>query len=428
MTAPQRLREVDAAALTANAEELRRQHAALVERGLSLNLTRGKPATDQLDLAEELLERPGTGNHTAADGTDCRNYGGLLGLAELRELFSPVLGVPAAQLVAEGNASLALMHQCVVDALLHGLPGGQPWRDTERVAFLCPVPGYDRHFSLCQHLGIEMIPVGMTEDGPDLDAVAELLASDERIKGMWCVPVYSNPTGVTYSADTVRRLVSMPAAAPDFRLFWDNAYAVHDLTETAPSVPNVLELAAQAGNPDRPFVFGSTSKITMAGAGVAFFGASKANVDWYAEHMRFRTIGPDKINQLRHVQFLGGTEGLRAHMAAHRALLAPKFAMVDSVLHAELDGAVTARWSKPAGGYFISLDVLGGCAARVIALAKQAGIALTPAGATFPYGRDPQDANIRIAPTFPDLDELEAAVRGLTLCVKLAEAEKRLAG
>ena len=404
------------------------EYAGLVGRGLSLNLTRGKPSAAQLDLANGLLALPGCAGGVGADGTDYRNYGGLAGLAGLREIFSPVFGIPVPQLIAEGNSSLALMYQCLVDALLHGVPGGSgPWRDVDNVAFIAVVPGYDRHFALCQELGVELISVPMAEDGPDLDAVRAAVAQ-ERVRGMWCVPTYSNPTGVTYSEDVVTALVGLPTGAPDLRLWWDNAYAVHHLTEVETPSSDVLSLAARAGNPDRAFVFGSTSRIdhwAVAGAGVAFFGSSQANVAWYLQHMQFRTVGPDKLNQVRHLRFLGDIDGLREHMVRHRELLSPKFELVDAVLRDELSGVAVAEWVTPRGGYFVSLDVLAGCAARVVALAGKAGIALTPAGATFPYGHDPADRNIRIAPSFPSIDEVGAAVHGLTLCVRLAEAEKR---
>ncbi|WP_084215819.1 aminotransferase class I/II-fold pyridoxal phosphate-dependent enzyme [Pseudonocardia spinosispora] len=426
-TEQQRLSNLAAGELAQERDRLAAEHTELVGKGLSLNLTRGKPSTAQLDLANGLLELPGPGGGVGADGTDYRNYGGLQGLAGLRELFSPIFGIPVPQLIAEGNSSLALMYQCVVDGLLHGVPGGSgPWRDVERPAFIAAVPGYDRHFAVCQELGIDLITVPMTENGPDVDAV-RAAAADPRVKGMWCVPTYSNPTGVTYSAEVVEALASMPTGAPDFRLFWDNAYAVHHLTDFETPSADILAITAAAGNPDRAFVFGSTSKITAAGAGVAFFGSSEANVAWYLQHMQFRTIGPDKVNQSRHLRFLGDVDGLRSHMAAHRALIAPKFELVDQVLREDLSGVAVAEWVSPKGGYFISLDVLEGCASRVVELAKQAGIALTPAGATFPYGKDPADRNIRIAPTFPELDELDVAVRGLTLCVRLAEAERRSA-
>jgi len=427
VTARQNLSTLTADELAAERDRLADEHAELAARGLSLNLARGRPSTAQVDLADELLALPGRGAGVGPDGTDYRNYyGGLQGLAGLRELFAPVLGVPADQLIAEGNSSLALMYQCVVEALLHGVPGGPgPWRDVERVAFIAAVPGYDRHFAICQELGIELLSVPMTDAGPDVDAVRELVA-DPRVKGMWCVPTYSNPTGVTYAEDVVQALAGMPTGAPDFRLWWDNAYAVHHLTEFETPSSDILAITAAAGHPDRAFVFGSTSKITTAGAGVAFLGSSTANVDWYLRHMRFRTIGPDKLNQLRHLRFLGDLDGVRAHMAKHRELIAPKFALVDRVLREELAGTAAAEWSTPKGGYFINVDVLGGCAARVVELAGKAGIALAPAGASFPYGHDPADRNFRIAATYPPLEELDAAMHGLTLCVRLAEAEQRL--
>jgi DNA-binding transcriptional MocR family regulator len=410
--------------LAAQHDLARADYAALVERGLSLDLTRGKPAPEQLDLANDLLALPGT--YRAADGTDLRNYGGLHGLPELRQLFSGFLRVPAGQLIALGNSSLELMHDAIVHSMLSPLPGAERrWVDEPAVAFLCPVPGYDRHFALCERFGIEMIPVPMTADGPDLDAVEELAAADPRIKGIWCVPKYSNPDGVTYSDETVRRLASMPTAAPDFRIFWDNAYAVHHLTDTEVEVADVLALAAEHGNPDRPFVFGSTSKITFAGGGVSFFGSSPANLKWLLALVAKRTIGPDKLNQLRHVQLLKDADGLRAHMRAHRALLKPRFDAVDRILTERLGGTGLATWSKPKGGYFVSLDVPAGCARRVVSLAKDAGIALTPAGATFPYGKDPEDRNIRIAPTFATLADVEGAIEGLAVCVRLAATEQR---
>jgi DNA-binding transcriptional MocR family regulator len=318
------------------------------------------------------------------------------------------------------------MHDAIVHSMLSPLPGGERrWVDEPAVAFLCPVPGYDRHFALCERFGIEMIPVPMTADGPDVDVVEELVSTDPRIKGIWCVPKYSNPDGVTYSDETVRRLASMPTAAPDFRIFWDNAYAVHHLTDTEVEVADVLALAAEHGNPDRPFVFGSTSKITFAGGGVSFFGSSPANLKWLLALVAKRTIGPDKLNQLRHVQLLKDAGGLRDHMRAHRALLKPKFDAVDRILTERLGGTGLATWSKPQGGYFVSLDVPAGCARRVVSLAKDAGIALTPAGATFPYGKDPEDRNIRIAPTFATLADVEGAIEGLAVCVRLAATEQR---
>jgi DNA-binding transcriptional MocR family regulator len=408
---------------TTRLEHYRAEHAQLLAKGLALDLTRGKPSSAQLDLSAPMLALPGGGDYRAADGTDCRNYGVLQGLPELRALWGELLGVPAAQLISGGNSSLSLMHDCVVNAMLRGTTDGPRWVDEPSVAFLCPVPGYDRHFALCEQLGIDLITVPLTDGGPDMEVVKRLVAEDARIKGMWCVPTYSNPTGTTYSDETVRELASMPTAAKDFRLFWDNAYAIHHLTDDEAVLPDLLSLCAEAGHPNRPFLFASTSKITTAGSGVGFFGASVANVAWILAYLGKRTIGPDKLNELRHIRFLPDADSVRAHMRRHREIIRPKFDLVLGILAETLTG--TATWTVPAGGYFISLDVPDGCAARVVELAKQAGIALTPAGATFPYGKDPQDRNIRIAPTFPSIDEVEAATRGLAVCVRLAAAEKQ---
>jgi len=404
--------------------ELRARYDALVARDLHLDLTRGKPAPDQLSLSDELLRLPGDVYRDAA-GTDLRNYGGAAGLPELREIFAPALRVPVERLLALGNSSLQLMHDVVTFALLHGVPGGDgPWRDLEQVSVLCPVPGYDRHFSVCEALGVRMIPVPMTEEGPDTAIAAALVAADPSIRGMFCVPVHSNPTGTTYSERVVRELVSMPAA-PDFRIIWDNAYAVHHLSDDVPEPVDVLGLAAEAGNPDRPLVFASTSKVTYPGSGVAFFGASEANVAWLTKRRSVQTIGPDKLNQLRHVQLLRDSDGLAAHMAKHRELLAPKFAAVEEILSDRFADSGLESWTTPTGGYFVSLMVKKGCAARAIELAKQAGIAVTPAGSTYPYHDDPDDANIRIAPTFPTIEDLRAALDGLCTSVLLAEHEER---
>ncbi len=389
------------------------EYAALRGRGLRLDLTRGKPSPEQLDL----LEFPPDGDYRAADGTDCRNYGGLAGLPELREIFSGFLQVPTAQLLAIGNSSLTLMHDIVMHALLFPLPGSSAgWLGDS--AFLCPVPGYDRHFAVCEKFGIEMIQVPMRPDGPDMDAVEELVAGDPRIKGMWCVPKYSNPTGACYSPAVIERLAGMRTAAGDFRLFWDNAYAVHSLTPDGPAqIAAVLDACERAGHPDRAFVFGSTSKITYPGAGVAFFGSSPANVSWFLERLAKQTIGPDKMNQLRHARLLRSPDGVLELMGRHRAILAPKFTLVDEILRDGLTGI--ASWTLPEGGYFMALDVADGSAAAVVRLAADAGIALTPAGATHPYGRDPRDRTIRLAPTFPSLADVEQAMRGLVTCVRL---------
>ncbi|MGW0531899.1 aminotransferase class I/II-fold pyridoxal phosphate-dependent enzyme [Streptomyces sp. NPDC003032] len=417
--------QADPAALAELLKGAREDYADLAGRGLSLDLTRGKPAPEQLDLGEDLLGLPG-GRHTAADGTDVRNYGGLQGLPELREIFAGLLQVPAGQLLALGNSSLELMHDCLVHALLGEVPGAESrWVDQGRIAFLCPVPGYDRHFSLCQRFGIDMIPVPMTAEGPDMDEVERLAAENPAVKGIWCVPKYSNPDGVSYSDETVARLARMETAAPDFRIFWDNAYAVHHLTDEPTPLADLLGACAEAGNPDRAFVFGSTSKITVAGAGVAFFGSSPANVKWLLANNSKRSIGPDKVNQLRHVLFLRDADGVRAHMERQRALLQPKFEAVARILDAELGGSGLATWTSPKGGYFVTLQVPDGCAKEVVRRAAEAGIVLTPAGATHPYGDDPRDAVIRIAPSYPGLAELEQAIHGLTVCVRLAGYEQR---
>jgi DNA-binding transcriptional MocR family regulator len=401
-------------------------YATLRAEKLTLDLTRGKPSPEQLDLSADLLSLPGPGDYRDAAGTDCRNYGGQQGLPELRAIFGELLAVPATNLLAGNNSSLGLMHDLLVFSMLHGTADSpRPWV-AEPIKFLCPVPGYDRHFAITESLGVEMIPIRIGHAGPDTHAIAELVANDPQIKGLWAVPNYANPSGVTYSEEVVRELVSMPAAAPDFRLFWDNAYAVHPLTDTADPVLDVLDLAAAAGNPNRPFVFASTSKITFAGAGVSFFGSSTANVDWYLKHAGKQSIGPDKVNQLRHVRFFKNADGVRKHMQKHRAVLEPRFKLALRILEERLGPSKVASWTEPKGGYFISLDVLEGTAARTIALAKDAGIALTPAGSAFPYGKDPEDKNIRIAPSFPPLAELEMAMEGLATCVLLAATEKVL--
>ncbi|MFF3695038.1 aminotransferase class I/II-fold pyridoxal phosphate-dependent enzyme [Streptomyces sp. NPDC002221] len=419
--------ELTSDALAGLLDQARQDYEALAARGLKLDLTRGKPAPEQLDLSEDLLSLPG-GRWTAADGTDVRNYGGLQGLPEIREIFAEVLQVPAGQLLAAGNSSLELMHDCLVHAMLSVLPGAESrWVDQERLAFLCPVPGYDRHFSLCERFGIEMIPVPMTDAGPDMDVVERLVAEDGGIKGIWCVPKYSNPSGISYSDETVERLARMETAAPDFRVFWDNAYAAHHLTDEPAEIADLLGACAEAGHADRAFVFGSTSKITAAGAGVAFFGSSPANVQWLLANSSKRSIGPDKVNQLRHVLFLRDAAGVRAHMERQRALLQPKFETVQRILESELGGTGLASWTLPKGGYFVTLEVPEGCAKEVVARAGQAGVVLTPAGATHPYGSDPKDATIRIAPSYPGLAELEQAILGLTACVRLVGYEKLLA-
>jgi DNA-binding transcriptional MocR family regulator len=401
----------------------RAAYASLQGRRLSLDLTRGKPSTEQLALSDALLTLPdGTRD---ADGVDVRNYGGLAGIRQIREMFGELLGVDADQVVAGGNSSLTLMHDCLVQLLLHGSvdsPG--PWRDQPVVKFVCPVPGYDRHFGMLASYGIEMVTVPMRDDGPDVEAVEALVRDDASVKGMWLVPTYANPVGAVTTQEVAARLAAMPTAAPDFRLFWDNAYALHHLTDDEAKTADIVSLASAAGHPHRPLVFASTSKVTYAGAGVAFLAGSRETVAWYLRHQQFASIGPDKLNHLRHVQFFGSAQGVRDHMVRHREILAPKFAAVHAALSAELDGLGVAEWTRPRGGYFVSLDVLDGCAARVVALAKDAGIVLTPAGASFPLGHDPRDRNIRLAPSFPTLDDVEVAMSGVATCVALATAEQ----
>ncbi|HEX3548175.1 MAG TPA: aminotransferase class I/II-fold pyridoxal phosphate-dependent enzyme [Mycobacterium sp.] len=417
--------------LRAQHELQRQNYADLQAKKLSLDLTRGKPSPAQLDLSNALLELPGSGKDAFRDGegTDTRNYGGVHGLPELRAIFGELLGIAVPNLIAGNNASLELMHDIVVFSMLHGgMDSPRAWIQEPAVKFLCPSPGYDRHFAITETLGIEMITVPMREDGPDVDLIEELVASDPAIKGMWCVPVYSNPTGTTYSWETVRRLVQMRTAAADFRLMWDNAYAVHTLTHDFVRNIDVLGLAAAAGNPNRPLVFTSTSKITFAGAGVGFFGGSLGNIAWYLQYAGKKSIGPDKVNQLRHLRFFGDADGVRLQMQRHQALLAPKFQAVLEILENRLGESKIASWTEPRGGYFVSLDVLPGTARRTIALAKDAGIAVTEAGATFPYRKDPEDKNIRIAPTFPALPELREAMDGLATCALLSATESLLTG
>jgi DNA-binding transcriptional MocR family regulator len=406
-------------------EEQTKAYHALLAKGLKLDLTRGKPSPAQLDLSNELLTLPGEDRYMDSTGTDCRNYGGTQGLPAIRTIFAPLLNVPVDQLVAGDNSSLSIMHDTLVFSLLKGtVDSVEPWSKTP-IKFLCPVPGYDRHFALCEQYGIEMIPVPLGQDGPDLDQVRRLVAEDPSIKGMWIVPMYSNPTGAIYGADVTRALLEMPAVG-DFRMFWDNAYAVHHLTEAETPALDVLMMAAEAGHPNRVFLFASTSKITFAGAGVSFFASSASNVDWYLKNLSKRTIGPDKINHLRHALYLKGADGVSDLMRRHREILAPKFEQVTSILSKRLGDYQGTTWTDPDGGYFVSLDVVDGTATRVVELAKHAGIAMTGAGAAFPYGRDPRDRNIRIAPSFPSPDEVAAAIDGLATCVLLAATEKLL--
>lgn len=402
--------------LAARLDQLRAQ-------GLKLDLTRGKPAGDQLELSNG-LETALHGNFFASDGTDVRNYGGLRGIPEARALGAALLGVDPATVMAAGNSSLTLMYQTIDAALNFGLWGDEScWRlSNAPVKFLCPTPGYDRHFTICQSFGIEMVNVPMTEAGPDMEVAESLVAADADIKGIWCVPKYSNPTGCVYSTEVVRRIATLPSAAgPHFLVCWDNAYAVHDLTFPPPELASIADAAEAAGTSPHVVQFCSTSKITFAGAGVAFVAAAAAVLDRLERFLSTQEIGPDKVNQLRHARFLEGR--MESHMRAHAALIKPKFDAVLERLDAGLSGLDVATWTRPRGGYFISFDTLPGLARRVVELAKSAGVTLTAAGATFPYGKDPLDSNIRIAPTFPNLRDVEAAAEVFTLCVELASIE-----
>jgi DNA-binding transcriptional MocR family regulator len=411
--------------VTASSQQLQADYDAFKARGLKLDLTRGKPSPAQLDLSAALLSLPGEKDYLAEGAVDCRNYGGLQGLVEVRRLFSGVMGAAAEQVVASNNSSLALMHDTIVYALLKGTCDSiTPWSQQGEISFLCPVPGYDRHFKICEDYGIRMIPVALKEDGPDMEQVERLVSQDASIKGIWCVPKYSNPTGTVYSDAIIERLAAMKTAAPDFRLYWDNAYAVHHLTSERIEIANILDLCARHEHPNRAFVFASTSKITIPGAGLALFAASKENVKWLLARFTPRTIGPDKINQLRHVRFLKDGAVIMQLMDRQRSLIAPKFHKVLDIFTEKLAHVPDVTWTHPKGGYFISLEVGKGCAKRVIALAKDAGVVLTPAGATHPYGKDPDDRIIRIAPTFPDLEEIAQAAEGVAICVLLAAAEK----
>lgn len=401
---------------------LQKRYQQLKDQGLNLDMTRGKPSPEQLDLSLPMLGLVGANNYTSEDGVDCRNYGGLDGLKGAKALFSAFLEVKESEVIIGGNSSLALMHDTMVHAMLHGFTEDGPWVH-QKPKFICPAPGYDRHFNICQHLGIEMIRVDNNADGPDMDQVEALVANDPAIKGIWIVPKYGNPTGGVCSDKVVNRLATMKIAASDFRIFWDNAYTVHHLNAEQPTVVNILEACKAADNSDRVFLFGSTSKITFAGAGVAMMGGSTANMDWVRSHMKLQTIGSDKLNQLRHIRFFKSMDDIHQHMAKHAAILRPKFDMVLSVLEKELGGTHLADWNNPQGGYFISLNTKPNLAKRVVKLAAEAGVKLTGAGAAFPLKDDPQDRNIRIAPSLPAIEDLEKATEILAVCIQLADKE-----
>ena len=415
-------------------DELQKIHQEALEQyedfkslHLQLNMARGKPCAEQLDLALGVLEALHARSEFAnSNGDDCRNYGVWNGLPEMRAIFSEMMDVPADQIILGNNSSLQMMFDCIAQGFTHGYSGCTPWARQEKVKFLCPAPGYDRHFAVTEYFGFEMIPVPMLKTGPDMDIIERLVAQDDTIKGCWCVPKYSNPTGITYSDETVRRFAALKPAAKDFRIMWDNAYCVHDLTDTPDTLLDLYAECLKNGTEDNVLFFASTSKISFPGAGVAALAASKRNIEDLKRRITTQTIGPDKLNQLRHILFLHDINGVHNLMQGHRKILEPKFQIVEESLERELGDLGIAKWSKPNGGYFVNLDVMNGCAKRVASLCKEAGVILTDAGATFPYGADPNDSNIRVAPTFPPQEELRQAMHLLCICVRLAASEKLL--
>ncbi|MFP7255776.1 aminotransferase class I/II-fold pyridoxal phosphate-dependent enzyme [Terribacillus goriensis] len=403
-------------------------YEAIASQRLQLDMSRGKPCTEQLDLSQPMLDIITSSSTVKTEnGTDARNYGVLDGIPEAKAFFASILDVEPKQVIVGGNSSLTLMHDSIVQFLLHGVSeDATPWIKQDNVKFLCPSPGYDRHFTICEALGIEMIPVAMTPEGPDMDEVEKLVAADPQIKGIWCVPKYSNPDGFTYTDAVVDRLAGMKTAADDFRIFWDNAYIVHHLTEEPDELKNIMTAVAVAGNPDRVMEFTSTSKVTFPGSGVAALASSEKNITFYKKHLSVQSIGSDKLNQMRHVAFLKDKDTLAVHMKKHAAIIAPKFKTVLTILEEKLGGKGIADWTNPNGGYFISLNTMEGCAKDVVELAKKAGVTLTGAGATYPYGKDPYDRNIRIAPTLPPTEELKKAIEVLCLCVEMVSINRLL--
>lgn len=415
---------LESSALAELAAKVREEYADLKAKGLKLDLTRGKPSKAQLDLSNALLSLPGEGNYTDSEGADLRNYGNLKGVKKLRELWGELINIDPELLLAGDSSSLNIMFDLISWAYTFGTNDSpRPWSEEETVKWICPIPGYDRHFAITELFGFELVTVPMEDDGPDVEAIAKL-AQDPQVKGMWLIPMFSNPTGVLISEEKTRRLAEMDTAAPDFRIVWDNAYAVHTLTDEFPEVLPVLDIAKQGGHPNRFWAMSSSSKVTFAGSGVSFFGSSAENLDWYLEHAGIRGIGPNKINQFAHAEFFGSADGVRELMRRHAELLAPKFAAARRILDERLSDYGVAEWTDPKGGYFISMDVVDGTATRVWELAKDAGIVLTKAGAAYPHGRDENDRNIRLAVSLPPQEEIEEAIDGVATCVLLAAIEK----
>ena len=401
------------------------QYHEFQSRGITLDITRGKPCSEQLDLALDMLDCVSSENYLTADGVDSRNYGGLDGIPAAKKLFAEYLEVQPQELIIGGNSSLNMMHDAIMRAIVKGVDEESPaWGKLPKIKFLCPSPGYDRHFFICDYLDIEMIPVAMDGAGPDMNMVEKLAAEDESIKGIWCVPKYSNPTGAVYSDEVVERLATMDTRANDFRIFWDNAYTVHHLDDNPPRLKNILTACKKAGNSERVFIFGSTSKVTFAGSGLAMMAGSAKNIALAKKQIAFQTIGPDKLNQLRHLTFFKDMAGIENHMKKHATILKPKFDTVQRELGKELSGKNIADWSQPAGGYFVSIDTMEGCAAKVVKMAAEAGVKLTPAGSTYPYMLDPMDRNIRIAPSFPPAEDVRSAMQLVSICIQLASIDK----
>lgn len=410
-------------------EMLEKKYVDAKGKGLKLDMSRGKPSVAQLDMTMGIMSiLDKDTDMKAQDGTDCRNYGMMDGIPEAKKLMADMMGVASAEnVIVCGNASLSIMYDTVSRHMTHGVMGHTPWCKLDKVKFLCPVPGYDRHFAVTEHFGIEMINVPMTPNGPDMDIVEKLVSEDESIKGIWCIPKYSNPQGITYSDETVRRFAALQPAAKDFRIFWDNAYVIHHLYEDKQEkILDILEECEKAGNPDMVYEFASTSKVSFAGAGISAMAASKANLAEARKSMTIQTIGFDKVNQLRHVRYFKDLDGMMAQMKRHADIIRPKFEAVISILEKELGGLGIGSWIRPYGGYFISFDAMEGCAKAIVAKCKEAGVVLTGAGATFPYKKDPKDSNIRIAPSFPTPEEMAAAAELFVLCVKLVSVDKLL--